>query len=83
VPMVQTLPKCPEHHPGLELIRVEISEDGNEDRDRDKIVTDVYGCPSPGCKTEHSSQQGRRTVESGKWQVANGSHRTLDTLHKR
>jgi hypothetical protein len=75
VPMVQTLPKCPEHKLALQLIRVEIYED--------KIVTDVYGCPSPECKTEHSSRQGRPTIESGKQQVANGSHRTLDTLHKR
>jgi hypothetical protein len=58
VPMVQTLPKCPEHNFALHLIRVEIFED--------RIVTDVYGCPSPGCITEHSSQQVRRTVESGK-----------------
>jgi hypothetical protein len=42
VPMVQTVPKCPEHKLALQLIRVEI------EKDKDKIVTDVYGCPSPG-----------------------------------
>ena len=47
--MVEALPKCSEHNLALQLIRVEIS--------KDKIVTDVFGCPHPGCKTEHYSQQ--------------------------
>ena len=55
--MVEALPKCSEHELALQLVRVELSED--------KIVTDVYRCPYPGCKTEHYSQQAR-TVESGK-----------------
>lgn len=58
VVMVEGPPKCSQHNLALELIRVEIS--------KDKIVTDVYGCSHPGCRTEHSSQQLRRTVESGK-----------------
>jgi len=58
VAMVEAPPKCSQHDLALQLIRVEISIA--------KIVTDVYGCPYPGCKTEHSSQQVRRTVESGK-----------------
>jgi hypothetical protein len=56
--MVEVPPKCSQHNLALELIRVEISTD--------KIVTDVYGCPHPGCKMQHDSQQLRRTVESGK-----------------
>lgn len=56
--MFQALPKCAEHNLVLELVRVEISND--------KIVTDVYHCPSAGCKTEHHSQQAPRAVESGK-----------------
>jgi hypothetical protein len=56
--MLGAPPKCYEHDLALELIRVEISQD--------KVVTDVYRCPHPGCKTEHSIQQVRRTVEAGK-----------------
>ena len=55
--MVQAPPKCHEHELALQLIRVEISED--------KVVTDVFGCPHPGCNLEHRSQPGR-SVESGK-----------------
>jgi hypothetical protein len=58
VAMIEVPPKCSQYDLALELIRVEIS--------KDKIVTDVFGCPHPGCKTEYSSQQLRRTVESGK-----------------
>jgi hypothetical protein len=58
VTVVEAPPKCSEHRVALELVRVEISED--------KVITDVYRCPHPGCSTEHSSQQGRHTVESGK-----------------
>ena len=47
--MVEALPKCREHDLALQLIRVEIS--------KDKIVTDVFGCPYPGCKIEFYSQQ--------------------------
>jgi hypothetical protein len=56
--VVEAPPKCSEHKLALELVRVEISQD--------KVVTDVYRCPYTGCKTEHYSQQARRTVESGK-----------------
>jgi hypothetical protein len=49
------LPKCSEHNLALQLIRVEVS--------KDKVVTDVFGCPHPGCKTEHRSQQPQRTIE--------------------
>ena len=55
--MVEALPKCSEHKLALQLIRVELS--------KDKIVTDVFGCPYPGCKTEHNSQQAPHG-ESGK-----------------
>lgn len=58
--MVQAPPRCSEPEFALELIRVEIS------KDNDQVVTDVYRCQHPGCSTEHSSQQGRHTVESGK-----------------
>lgn len=58
VPMVEALPKCREHNLAIQLVRVEITED--------KVVTDVFRCPYPGCTTEHYSQQTRRTVESGK-----------------
>ena len=56
--MVGAIPKCSEHNLGLQLIRVDLSQD--------KVVTDVYGCPHPGCKTEYLSRQAARTVESGK-----------------
>jgi hypothetical protein len=58
VPLVEAVPKCGEHNLDLQLVRVEIS--------KDKIVTDVYGCPFPGCKTELFTQQPQRTVESEK-----------------
>jgi hypothetical protein len=68
MPMVEARPRCPQHNLALQLIRVEISRDEEKQqaKDEDKIVIDVYGCPSPGCTTEHHSRQGRRTVESGK-----------------
>jgi len=56
--MVEALPKCSEHNLALQLIRVELSED--------RLVTDVYRCPYPECKTEYHSRQACRTVESGK-----------------
>jgi hypothetical protein len=55
--MVEALPKCREHNFAIQLVRVEISED--------KIVTNVYRCPHPGCKTEHYSRETLPTVESG------------------
>lgn len=57
-PMVEALPKCREHNLAIELVRVEISED--------EIVTDVFRCPYPECKTEHCRQQAGRKDESGK-----------------
>jgi hypothetical protein len=56
--MLDALPKCAGHNLALDLVRVEISND--------KTVTDVYRCPSPGCKTEVNCQQAPRAVESGK-----------------
>jgi hypothetical protein len=56
--VVTVLPKCSEHNLALQLIRVEISQE--------KVITDVYGCPFPECKTEQRSQQPRQTIESGK-----------------
>jgi hypothetical protein len=56
--MVGAIPKCSEHNLALHLVRVDLSQD--------KIVTDVYGCPHPGCKTECASRLAARTVESGK-----------------
>lgn len=73
--MFEATPKCGQHNRALELIRVDISPD--------KIVTDVYGCPFPGCKTELLIQQGRRTVGSEKQEVVNGSHGTTDSLQQR
>ena len=70
--MVGAIPKCIEHNLALQLIRVDLSQD--------KIVTDVYGCPHLGCRTERLSRQARRTFELGKREVVNGSHGTVDTL---
>jgi hypothetical protein len=64
VTVVEAPPKCSEHQLALELVRVEVLEPA--EAPQDKIVTDVYRCPHPECCTEHFSQQGRRTVESGK-----------------
>lgn len=56
--MLGAPPKCNEHNLALELIRVEISQD--------KVVTNVYRCPHPGCTTEHPAQRARGMVEAGK-----------------
>jgi hypothetical protein len=71
----ESKPKCGEHNLPLKLVRVEISSD--------KVVTDVYGCPFLGCKTELFTQQPRRTMKSGKQEVEHGSHGTVDTLQQR
>jgi hypothetical protein len=73
--MVGAPPKCREHNLALELVRVEISGD--------KVVTDIYRCPHEGCRTEHYSQQRRRPVESGKQEVADGTHGAINTVQQR
>jgi hypothetical protein len=73
--MVEGTPKCGEHNLALKLVRVEISED--------KIVTDVYGCPFPECKTELLTQQARLASQPGKQEVIDGTNGTLDTLQQR
>jgi hypothetical protein len=49
---VVALPKCRKHNMAIELVRVEISGD--------EIVTEVFRCRYPECKTEHYRQQARR-----------------------
>ena len=64
VTVVEVPPRCSEHKLALTLARFEISQ--YFEKSEDKVVTDVFRCPHPGCNTEHFSQLGRRTVESGK-----------------